>query len=82
MNSIDRSIDVRLSLVVVQEEGKASVFIFVHLPELRVKRAFKKFFKRIPSNGNLKTLQFGNQFVIVFFVNRFFITLQIFNLDR
>ncbi len=45
----------------VQEEGARKVFVYLNIPELKVKRSFPNFLKLIPSNGNVKTLDFQNQ---------------------
>ncbi|CAF0829458.1 unnamed protein product [Adineta steineri] len=46
---------------VVQEEGSYKVFIYLNIPELKVKRSFRNFLKHIPSNGHVKVLDFQNQ---------------------
>ncbi|CAF1259528.1 unnamed protein product [Rotaria sordida] len=45
----------------VQEEGSYKVFIYLSIPELKVKRSFLNFLKFIPSNGYVKVLDFQNQ---------------------
>ncbi|CAF4051552.1 unnamed protein product [Adineta steineri] len=37
---------------IVQEEGSYKVFIYLNIPELKVKRSFRNFLKYIPSNGH------------------------------
>jgi len=46
---------------VVQEKGAHKVFVYLNIPELKVKRSFPNFFKFIPSNGDEKILDFQNQ---------------------
>ncbi|CAF1058614.1 unnamed protein product [Adineta steineri] len=45
---------------IVQEEGSYKVFIYLNIPELKVKRSFRNFLKYIPSNGHVKVLDFQN----------------------
>jgi hypothetical protein len=48
-------------LVVVQEEGARKVFVYLNIPELKVKRSFPNILKVIPSNGYVKKLDFQDQ---------------------
>ncbi len=48
-------------LVVVQEEGALKVFVYLNIPELKVKRTFPNFLKFVPSNGHEKVVDFQNQ---------------------
>ena len=52
--------------VVVQEEGARKVFVYLNIPELKVKRSFPNVLKLIPSNGQEKTMDFQNQYEIDF----------------
>jgi len=52
--------------VVVQEEGARKVFVYLNIPELKVKRSFPNVLKLIPSNGQEKTIDFQNQYEIDF----------------
>jgi hypothetical protein len=45
----------------VQEEGARKVFVYLNIPELKVKRTFPNIFKFNPSNGYEKVLDFQNQ---------------------
>lgn len=47
--------------VVVQEEGAHKVFVYLSIPELKVKRSFPNILKFMPSNGYEKTRDFQNQ---------------------
>ena len=49
--------------MVVQEEGSRKVLVYLNIPELRVKRSFPNVLKRIPANGDTKTLNFLEQLV-------------------
>ncbi|CAF1493422.1 unnamed protein product [Adineta steineri] len=46
---------------VVQEEGSRKVFVYLNIPELKVKRSFPNFLKEIPSNGEQIALDFRDQ---------------------
>jgi hypothetical protein len=46
---------------VVQEEGARKVFVYLNIPELKVKRSFPNFLKFTPSNGHVKIFDFQNQ---------------------
>jgi hypothetical protein len=48
-------------LVVVQEEGARKVFVYLNIPELKVKRSFPNLLKFMPLNGHLKKLDFQDQ---------------------
>ena len=48
-------------LVVVQEEGAHKVFVYLDIPELKVKRSFPNLLKFIPANAHEKTRDFQNQ---------------------
>jgi len=48
-------------IVVVQEEGSRKVLVYLEIPELQVKRTFPNFLKKIPSNGEQKTLDFQDR---------------------
>ncbi len=50
-----------LFLVVVQEEGARKVFVYLNIPELKVKRSFPNLLKFMPSNGHEKVVDFQNQ---------------------
>ncbi len=65
ITEITRNQEIRKSvcspLVVVQEEGSYKVFVYLSIPELKLKRSFLNFFKFLPSNGYVKVLDFQNQ---------------------
>lgn len=46
---------------VVQEEGMRKIFVYLNIPELKVKRSFPTFSKLIPSNGHEILVDFQNQ---------------------
>jgi len=58
---INKNNSFRCCIVVVQEEGSRKVFVYLNIPELKVKRSFPNILKQIPSNGEQKTLDFQNQ---------------------
>lgn len=55
------SISLDFILVVVQEEGAHKVFVYLDIPELKVKRSFPNLLKFIPANAHEKTREFENQ---------------------
>ena len=48
-------------LVVVQEEGSRKVLVYLNIPELKIKRSFPNFIKKVPANGEQRTLNFEQQ---------------------
>ena len=44
-------IDLLVVLVSVGEEGSRKVFVYVDIPELKVKRSFPNFMKHVPINA-------------------------------
>jgi hypothetical protein len=51
----------KLFLVIVQEQGSYKVFVYLSIPELKLKRSFRNFLKFVPSNGDVKVLDFQNR---------------------
>ena len=48
-------------LVSVAEEGSRKVFVYVDIPELKVKRSFPNFTKQVPINADEITVDFQAQ---------------------
>ncbi|CAF1270690.1 unnamed protein product [Rotaria magnacalcarata] len=46
---------------VVQEESSRKVLVYLNIPELKVKRSFPNFIKKVPANGEQRTLNFQHQ---------------------
>jgi len=62
MYSINSKIKIEIFfLVVVQEESSYELFVYLSIPELKVKRSFQNFLTLVPSNGSVKMLDFQNQ---------------------
>lgn len=71
--------------VVVQEEGARKVFVYLNIPELKVKRSFPNVLKLIPSNGHEKIIDFQNQYELDLFdfllINELFIRSMTYTID-
>jgi hypothetical protein len=61
INCTNINISFYFLIVVVQEEGSRKVFVYLNIPELKVKRSFPNFIKQIPANVDQKRVDFQDQ---------------------